>query len=946
VRPARTSGVTDLLERDGEVRLIDDLLGHGGGGVPLVIVFEGPAGIGKSRLLAETRARAEARGARVLTARASALEQEFSFGVVRQLVEPFLSDRVRRNRWFAGPAAAAARVFEPPDEETAQDVSFGTLHGLFWLVSNAAAESRVVLAIDDLQWCDRASLRFLAFLVGRLEGVDAVVATAVRTGDPNIDPLLHEEITQDPAARLIQPRSLSERAVGELVTRELGPGAEPRFSLACYEATGGNPLLLGELLKTLRSERIAADADHVDVIRDLGPRAVSRSVLVRLARLSADAVVVARAIAVLGDGATDAEVAALADLPESRVADAVGSLTRAEILRDEGRLGYVHPLVREAVYRELKPSMREQWHARAAELLHDRGASAEVVAAHLSRAPATGHQWAASVFRDAGLAAVARGDAESAVAHLRQGVHEAGPAPHRPLLLLELGMAEAGSDAVSAVEHLQAAYADLHDPLLRAQAARVLTRMLLFTGPAQRAVEAARRAAADLPAQLTEPRRVLEALELYSVAFGADVPDAAARLAEVRAGGVGDGIGARILSAVAAWELALGGGSADECIAIVSGVLAGGKVVVADPGFGTVIAGAVLGLAEHDAAPALWDAAMVEARRIGALRTVCIINIWAGFTWLQRGELMEAANTLGEAAGQIPTLEVNEAGMAYIAAMLARTRIEQGDLDGARAAVALGIDAAPGSDSDSLLRRSRAELALAERDWTRARTETIHSRDRRGSDNPSWSPWRSAEAVALGALDGSGDRSRREDAVALVEEEVALARQWGAPGALGRALRIRGSLTERRGLAFLEEAVAVTEGTPARLEHAKSLVAFGSALRRARRRTAAREPLRRGLELATRCGAASLADRAREEAVATGARPRRDVLTGPDALTPSERRVAELAAEGAHNRDIAQVLYVAPKTVEVHLTSVYRKLGIASRAGLSAALAGGPESSR
>ena len=129
------------------------------------------------------------------------------------------------------------------------------------------------------------------------------------------------------------------------------------------------------------------------------------------------------------------------------------------------------------------------------------------------------------------------------------------------------------------------------------------------------------------------------------------------------------------------------------------------------------------------------------------------------------------------------------------------------------------------------------------------------------------------------------------------------------------------------------------EPSQARLEHARALVELGAALRRGNRRSESREPLRRGLELATDCGAAPLAERAETELLATGARPRRVALSGVDSLTPSERRVAEMAAEGGTNREIAQALFVTPKTVEVHLSSAYRKLGISSRRQLASALA-------
>ncbi len=179
---------------------------------------------------------------------------------------------------------------------------------------------------------------------------------------------------------------------------------------------------------------------------------------------------------------------------------------------------------------------------------------------------------------------------------------------------------------------------------------------------------------------------------------------------------------------------------------------------------------------------------------------------------------------------------------------------------------------------------------------------------------------------------------RTAEALALVEEELELARGWGAPSAVGHTLTVLGTLQREAGIETLREAIAVLEPSTARLEHAKALAALGSALRRRRQPTEAREPLRRALELAAVCGADGLAEHVRSELYATGTRPRNDAMSGPDSLTPSERRVADLAAGGQTNRDIAQALFVTPKTVEVHLSNTYRKLGIRSRRELPAAL--------
>jgi DNA-binding CsgD family transcriptional regulator len=159
-----------------------------------------------------------------------------------------------------------------------------------------------------------------------------------------------------------------------------------------------------------------------------------------------------------------------------------------------------------------------------------------------------------------------------------------------------------------------------------------------------------------------------------------------------------------------------------------------------------------------------------------------------------------------------------------------------------------------------------------------------------------------------------------------------------APGTVGPVLRTLGALVGE--LDVLAEAVAVLEGSRARLELAKALADHGAALRRDRRPSEARDPLRRALELADACGADGPVERVRSELYATGARPRTTATGGVGALTASERRVAAFAADGQSNRDIAQALFVTPKTVEVHLSNAYRKLGLRSRRELAGALEG------
>ncbi len=929
-----------LLERDDELDLLDRLIQGALADDPVLALLEGPAGIGKSSLLAKGGEMAAGAGFRVLSARCSDLERDSPYGVVRQLFESLLLDSECRERWLSGSAQAAARVFAPPEEdETASPGSFGVLHGLFWLTANVAADGPLCLSIDDLQWCDRASLRFIAYLERRLEGLTVLVMAAARVDDPSAESSLVLDIAHDPAAVAIRLSALSEDGAVEIVRARLGPDAERPFCAACHRSTGGNPLLLQELVKTMQAENIRPDAAHADAIREVGPRAVSRTVLLRLSRLPSDAVAVARAVALLGDGASLPATAALASLDERRVADATRALVAAEILRTEAPVGFVHALVRDAVYHELSTSERELQHDRAARELAALGAAPEVVASHLLLVPSRGDPWVTDVLREAGRLASRRADAESAVSYLRRAVEERSAGEDRVRLLWELGFAEARVDSAASVDRLRDVRELLEDPLQRALAADVLARSLLWTSPAQEAVAVAQRAVAELQGTHTDQRRALEAIECYAVFFGgAQVPDCAARLARVRAAGVPDRLGAKMLAAVAAWDWALGDGSARECSEFAIAVLADGSLIARDPGFAAAVAGSVLALADHDEAPRVWEEAISAARRLGSQPMVCSVNLWRGWTWLQRGELVEAEISLREAGEQLQEgFGENGPSLSYGAGFLARTLIERGDHAGARAALAGRGTPNPKSDGDGLVRRSEVELLLAESRWAEARTAADGYYARlRGIDNPAWAPWRSLKALAL---DGLG---RHDEALALLDAELDASRRWGAPGALARTLRILGTLRQDDGHYLLREAVTVAQTSPARLEHARALIALGSALRRSGQRSEAREPLGRGFELANRCGAAPLAESAKAELYAAGGRPRREALSGPESLTPSEQRIADLAAEGHTNRDIAQTLYVTPRTVEGHLTSIYRKLGISTRNALSHALARQP----
>jgi DNA-binding CsgD family transcriptional regulator len=898
-----------------------------------LLLIEGPAGIGKSRLLAETKRLGAADGARVLSARGSEIEREFSFGVVRQLFEPVLMDEEVAGRVLSGSAAAARPIFEAFDESAAGgDVGFAALHGLYWLVVNLTASAPLLLAIDDLHWCDRPSLRFVAYLTHRLEGLPLLLTGTLRPAEPGADAALLAEVAGDMLTFAIRPAPLSQTGAVELIRERLGEAPGQAFAEAVHRITGGNPLLLHELLKVLAEERVSPLDGNAEAVHDLGPRAASRSVLLRLARLTPDAVAIARAASILGDGANVSRVAELAGLSEETAGDATGALSRAEILRPEMPLSFVHPLVRAAVYEDVPPGERQRQHAMAARLLADEGTAEEQVAAHMLVMPRQGDPWVVETLSHAARVALGRGASESAVAYLQRALEEPPGNERRPTLLLELGTAELLVSAPPAAEHLQAAYDELRDPALRGATAEALARTLMFTHAPTEVVSVARQAVSELPPELFDQR---QAIELASVHFGTDDTGYVPRFERARTQRQGDGPGAKMLAAAAAWDWALTGGTAQECSELALHALADGVLLAADPAFMTVIAAVVLVLADRDEALEIWDRMTAEAHHRGSLFVALGVHLWRGWTQLHRGDLGGAETSLSEAREQSALWIMNRgAGGPYVAGFLSRLLIERGDLAGARLALGERGSPVPGSNGDLYCRRSEVELLLARNEPEQAlKAVDEYAALLRRFVNPAWAPWRTLKAQALDRL------GRRDEAIAIALEELGPAHHWGASATVGRTLRVLGTLEREDGLPRLEEAIALLERSPARLELAKALAAYGSTLRLARRPTDAREPLRRALELASACEAPPLVEHVRSELQAAGVRPRTDALAGVGALTASERRVAELAREGQSNRDIAQSLYVTPKTVEVHLSNAYRKLGIRSRRELASAFA-------
>jgi DNA-binding CsgD family transcriptional regulator/tetratricopeptide (TPR) repeat protein len=936
--------VDGLFERDRELAAVAGLIGPTLSGGRLLAI-EGPPGIGKTALIAHAKALAKEAGMEVLGGRGSEFERRFSFGVARQLFEPFVARLPARERAevLAGAAALAAPLFDVAQlaDESAADSSLATLHGLYWLTANVAARKPLLLAVDDLHWCDLPSLRWLAYLLPRMEGLNLLVLLGLRPAEPGEDEALIGQIVSDPLATIVRPAPLSTQATTRLV-RETLPEADDAFCAACQEETGGNPLLLRELVYAVAAEDLAPTQANVNRLHELGALAGSRAVSLRLSGLPPEATALAQAVAVLGDDADPRHAAALAGLDGQAASEPAAALARAGVLRPRPPLGFVHPLIGAAIYEGLTPLERETGHARAAHLLAAAGAEPERVAAHLLRSPPAADPEVVATLRDAARRAGSRGAPESAVAYLRRALAEPPPAAERAGVLFQLGSVEALVSGDAAIEHLREAHGLVDDAIKRSEIALMLGRQL-FLLREEEADAVLVGALDELSGADPELGRMLEAALITKDLFVPSLHQRAVeRLERVRTRS-GDSeartLGEKLLLSLLAYHDARAGAARAEAVALTRRALAGGRLVREDPsGTAFVPPCTVLAMADLDEALAVYDDALAEAHRRGSPFALAAVKVFRAQTSVWRGDLAEAEADVREALSVGQAWGVSARFAGHGAAFLADALMEQGKVDDAAAALSRAEqgDALATSARLLFLRDSNARLRILRGDVAGGLADLLEagrSYDAVGSRNPAFISWRSQAALALLAL------GRRDEARPLAEEDLALARAWGAPRALGAALRVAGLMEgPERGVALLEEAVEVLRASPARLEHAKARTDLGAALRRLNRRSAAREQLRRAVELATICGAVRLAARAETELLATGARPRRVALSGVASLTPSERRVAEMAAEGPTNREIAQALFVTQRTVEVHLTSIYRKLAISSRSQLASAL--------
>jgi DNA-binding CsgD family transcriptional regulator len=936
----------NLLEREAELSAVDQALADALEGRGSVVAVEGPPGIGKSRLVAAAGELAKERGMYTISVRATELERSYPYGIVRQTADSVALDKTEEERaaLFTGAARLALPILDPgsAEEGDAPELMYQRLHGLYWVIANLAREQPLLVTIDDAQWADEASMAAQRFLSLRIADLPMVLLLAVRTMEVGQLPVPLAEMLADPTTLSVRPGPLSEQGAGQRVEALLG-GADPAFAAACHRSTGGNPFLLEQLLNEVRAEGIEPTAENASRIESLGPDTVRASVLLRLERMPSAGGPVARALAILGEhDVALRDVATMSGVSEDAAADALAELERAGLVTGTPRLRFTHPILRAAIEDDMPAVERSRAHEQAARMVYDRDGDPVAIAAHLLVCDPGQGDWARSALRAAARRAEALGDPAAAVRYLERAVIERPDNSELGEVLFELGLAAAHAGDPDASEHLERAAAAGGPTKLRALHWTAV--LHLVAGRVSKAADVLESALADVPEDSEAAKPLVETL----LAAGLESTTVRMRLGDTFdalkvPSGTPQTDFERFELIAHAFRAVAEDADAARATELVHRALSveehGYYESVMRASVGRPMPAFVLTLLErYDESGAILDRLVRAAREYGDRSAAGVFLAERSWTRYRSGAVESAEADASEALriARDATRARGHAPIAAATAVLAGLERERP----LEELVAIVEALPPAGDSDTIvqddLALARAWLLLSNGD-AQAALDIASELDREeswGCGSPTLLPWRSVVSVALAQL------GEEERALEVAREELRLAELLGTPRAVGiaqRAVAWAGPADERQ--AGLEAAVATLENSQARLELARVTCELGAELRRKGDRTAAREVLRRAYALASECGGTRLANRARDELGRSGARLIREPASGVEALTPSEVRVAELAAEGLTNREVAQSLFVSEKTVETHLGRVYRKLGIKSRHALPGALA-------
>ncbi|MDX3232174.1 helix-turn-helix transcriptional regulator [Streptomyces sp. ME19-01-6] len=941
-----------LIGRARELAALGDHAEAARSGRAGLVILSGPAGIGKTTLLHAFVNGGACQGMTVLHGRCGEVVTNAGYGGVRALFGGLRlteagDEGVHASPLLKGSARRALPALRPsPGEEepgTAATV-YPVLHGLYWLAVNLTARGPLVLVLDDAHWCDERSLRWIDFLLRRADDLPLLVVLAQRTETEPAAPGALADIAVQPRSTAIRLEPLTEEGVGEMVGRVF-PTPDHLPDTAFVErvaaVSGGNPLMLAKLLSEVRSMGASPDEKGLGAVAEVGQGVVALSVRALMGRLSPWVRDVATAIAVLGEEAAE-HVGALAGVPAALVEEAVAALRRAEVVAPD-RVDLVHDVVRSAVLDSCAAEELGELRSRAALLLSDAGRPAEEVAGQLLLVPVVDQPWMRRVLREAAAGAETRGAPEAAIRCLYR-VLEAEP--HSVSARAQLARSLAEINPPEAVALLEEALALAVDVRVRATLAVQLGLVCLTVQRAPAAVRVLGEVLDALEAELgSDPRpdpadRELRAL-VQSVLLITGC-DEKATIAAVRgrfarmAAPAGDTPAQRQTLAMMSVLTAMDGRSAERAVR-----QARRAQRVSDAATGTlplIFSAFTLGLAdEARGALEALDRSLRYSQENAAVWTYVLALSTRSVMRHSMGEIPDALAD-AQTAVEIIAEERWSGNVTMPQTALATALVDRGEPE--RAEELLERIARPNLDGFVmeyhwyLMARARARWALGDREAALGLLlDCGRSLEEAGITNPAFAPWWAEAACLLAEL------KRPEEAGDLVEWGAEPARRWGTPRALGLAALARGVTTKGRpGVELLAESVELLSRSPARAEHARAEYLLGGALLEAGDPRGAREHLRTAADLAWRCGALALAKEARRRLVASGGRMR-EITTSPvDLLTGMERTVAGLAAAGAGNREIAESLFITVRTVEMHLSSVYRKLIVGHRTELGAAL--------
>lgn len=939
-----------MLEREHELSQAAVLVEAAAPGAQLTLGLLGPAGAGKTTVLDALGHQVRRAGATVWRADAEELETASPYAVLRQLfsrpVAALPDDRLRT--LTEGPAALALdlvrdRAGTPAAEAGGSAEQPGALvdaarvaHSLYWLCVSVLT-GPVVLVVDDAQWADQASMQALASLAARAEDLPLSFLLAAREALPGNRPPGLSLVLGTPNARVLRLHPLTAGAVAELVAGAAGAPVSPEFAEVCHDLTGGNPFLVGELADLVALAGVPTDPSGVGAVRTLVPTGVVDVVLRRLVGLGAGAAALLRAAAVL-EQAPLRLVAQTAGLTPEDAAEAADQLREQGLLAPDEPVRLRHGLLLGAVLESVGAARLSLLRRRAAGVLCTEGHDPARAAAQLLRCDGAGEEWVVDCLVEAALAALEAGAPHEAERLLARAVQEPPAPERRGEVLFWLGSARLRCGSPASVDTLVGALATLGDPELRARAALTLAMAFNFGGAYEASVQTLQRALDDLVAG-SELALVVEAGLVQAALQIPGMVDVARARLDAHGSLAGTSPGERQL---------LGHRAA---VANATSRPTGVAVEAARAAIGagedhpethewSLVRLQLAAAGQYEETLAECQRGLEVVRRTGSTMGFVAVSFVGGFARLWAGDLPGAEADFRACIETVEQLDGGQIALTIARAGLVEVLVAAGRTTEATATVDLAAPVDESSFNGAInLLRARGMLRLDLGDAAGALVDLAECSRRLATievDNPPWCAWRVLAVEAHWVL---GERERAEE---LLAEDLAQARARQDPVQLGVGLRWRGLLGGLPGqdaVAVLAESVTLLESTGSALETVRSQAALGAALRREGQRSLARDALMLARAGALRLGAAGLVNTVEAELAANGSRPRRTEVSGLGALTASERRVCELAAAGLRNREIAQQLFVSPKTVEVHLSRSFRKLGLPGRDGLAPLLA-------